>query len=47
MLRAFGAETHQLDVAALFIQRSQALLRKRKAASADQANADSNLNQCF
>ena len=34
MLRAFGAEAHTLDVAALFIQRSQALLQTRQATAA-------------
>ena len=37
MLRAFGGDNHQLDVAALFIQRSQALLQRRRVGMADKA----------
>ena len=37
MLRAFGGGNFQHDVAALFIQRSQALLLKQRTGTADEA----------
>ena len=37
MLRAFGGGNFQHDVAALFIQRSQALLQKQRTGTADEA----------
>ena len=37
MLRAFGGGNNQHDVAALFIQRSQALLQKQRTGVGDEA----------